>query len=184
MISKRVNCWLVFSIAVFFISIAGTAYADYWTKYISEENPPVSCGGKDLVAGMRCTGGRCDNISILCRGVANDISQTTQWWGPYCSEEEVNNMLPNGYYAKGISCQGKNCDNQSLLSASLYRVYPGRTIGVNHNSCQWTHWFSEENNPNKGKYNSAICPKNKYMVGMTCRGGDCDLKQLLCCGMQ
>lgn len=192
MISRKAYLRVVFVVAIVFLSLCGTVYADGWTNYTSEENPPLQCPNGQLVAGMRCTGNNCDNISLYCRSIGNRSGASVKW-GPYLSEEAPNNICPNGMYAKGVACRGSRCDNQSLL---YYRVN-----NANHNKCQWTRWFSEESCPpiapdipyclipgagsvplSSVKYNSAVCPGGTYVVGITCKGGYCDNKQLLCCG--
>lgn len=78
-------------------------------------------------------------------------------------------ICPKSSIASGLNCQGRYCDNISLTCSGDYRHLDGLE--------SWTHYFSEES---LTVSNSNICPDNKFLSGIRCRGRYCDELSLRC----
>jgi hypothetical protein len=87
-----------------------------WLPYFSEEGSYGAdeghCAGGDMwMTGLSCSGGYCDNISMLCSQMIGSSTGDCGWSGWY-SEEQAPFYAPYGYYVKGIECDGGYCDNK------------------------------------------------------------------------
>jgi|GEM_PF-2662201 len=145
------------------------AHAQDWRPYFSEENngETVCAGGID---GLRCNGGYCDNISLACK--AGAIGAAAGGWSPWFSEERPNNIFrcQRGTVATGMRCDGGNCDNLSVRCDPV----PDKVLS----DCRTTGFISEES-PN----DSAFFGSDRVLVGVECRGSNCDNKRLEHCAV-
>merc|ERR1719223_852729 len=66
-----------------------------------------------------------------------------------------------------IRCKDGKCDKKQLEGTNM--------DSWNLQSSSWTHWFSDDPGGN-----SAICPSNKFVTRMQCRGDNCDEMRLEC----
>jgi len=149
---------------------------------ISEETTPVSCG-RNLVAGITCRGGYCDNITPICGGFNQDVYDIR--WSQFVSEEnggEVSCNVTNPFergdwpagepaFIAGFACNGSYCDNIALECVALRNAFPESYGGP---SCNWTGWVSEETP-------TLRFPPGQAAVRMQCRGRYCDDKRFLVC---
>jgi hypothetical protein len=145
----------------------GQSEALLWTGYTSEEFPPLQCGSADLINGMECQGGDCDNIRVNCTnaGIAHGYSYFTSTF----SEEGTNwRECGPGEWVTGIACYGSRCDNVSLECTAI----PGRVA----HSCVWSGWFTDGSGPWQA-------PAGAYIRGAKCNGDHCDNMSVLYCRM-
>ncbi|MBN2350189.1 MAG: hypothetical protein JXJ22_15225 [Bacteroidales bacterium] len=97
-----------------------------WSPFISEElksNSFIAPNG-NLIAGLKCSGSYCDNISFLIaknRQALLYIDKNKQFWSPWISEEIKMNkyIAPQGHFIIGYECKDKYCDNRRFLVAPL-----------------------------------------------------------------
>ncbi|MEM7050177.1 MAG: hypothetical protein AAF604_10970 [Acidobacteriota bacterium] len=152
----------------------------------SEENPPSTCG-KNLLAGITCSGRYCDNLALRCGSRSYDLYDI-EWSRRFVSEEgegtascHVSNPfergdLPHGEpaFITGLACNGRYCDNLALECVALRDAFP-RSYGGR--DCRWTPWVSEETP-------SVRFPSNHGAIRMQCRGRYCDDKRFFVCPIQ
>lgn len=143
-----------------------------WTPQISEEQGAggVSCQAGYAARGMQCTGGRCDNVSLLCCPYSDVVSGSGEGfeWSDYVSEEQPGGFFYTDRVLAGVRCRGGSCDDMSgrmLASPRLGAI----------TQCRNTPFFSEEG------FNFAICEMNELTTGLRCTGGNCDNVSLRCC---
>lgn len=143
-----------------------------WTRQISEEAGAggASCAPGMAARGMQCTGGNCDNVSILCCPYSEVVSGTSESavWSSYVSEEQPAGFSYDDRVLAGIRCRGSRCDDMSG------RMLSGPNLGV-ISQCRNTSFFSEEG------FGFAICEMNEMITGLRCRGSNCDDISLRCC---
>ncbi|HWA72985.1 MAG TPA: hypothetical protein VG937_11640 [Polyangiaceae bacterium] len=90
----------------------GTRGSSTWTSYFSEEGTNYRyCGANQWVTSIACTGGYCDNISLLCTTISGVTPRDCHWTG--WMSEENGGALYFGfhYFMRGAQCSGSNCDN-------------------------------------------------------------------------
>ena len=172
---KRFSGWIA-ALLILFFGFDGLAQS------ISEETPPVSCG-RNLVAGITCQGGYCDNITPICGRFNQDVYDIR--WSRFVSEEgsgvvdcNVTNPFERGdwpagepAFIAGFSCKGSNCDNIALECVALRDAFP-ELLGTS--SCSWTGWVSEETP-------TLQFPPGQAAIRMQCRGRYCDDKRFFVC---
>ena len=135
------------------------------TAPTSEEYRPVYCADNQLVSGVFCRGGYCDNIGFKCTDVPNAISQSASWTDFFSEEAPSSRTCSNGF-AVGVRCLGSYCDDISLLCAQA-RNQP--------QSCYWTTaTFSDEQR-------DIDFPSGYYLAGAQCFGDYCDNKTFYLC---
>jgi len=143
--------------------------ASGWSRFTSEENPPLTISNGQLISAMRCTGRYCDNISLGYQNVPG-VNHISHSWTPYFSEEGTNYRVCSGNsFMTGINCRGSYCDNISLRCT----VVRGKIRGA---ACNWTPWFSEE-----AEYSPYLGGPDYYAAGLACRGSYCDDMSILAC---
>lgn len=143
-----------------------------WTPQISEENGSggASCPAAMAARGMQCTGGDCDNLSILCcpySDVTTGAFESAEW-SEYVSEEQPGGFFYGDRVLAGVRCRGGSCDDVSgrmLTSPSLGAI----------SECRNTSFFSEEG------FGFALCDMDELITGLRCRGDNCDDISLRCC---
>lgn len=140
--------------------------ANYWSPWISEEDPPFSCQNGYLIDFMQCGGRYCDNIAVRCYNTARDYGYS--YWTSYFSEEGTYyRYCANSSFMTGLNCKGSYCDNVSIKC-----TYPASTRKGN---CYWTSWFSEE-------YPGwRYLGDGYYAAGLACSGRYCDNKSVYAC---
>lgn len=95
-----------------------------WTPYFSEEGDGLAdeghCVGTDRwMTGLACSGGYCDNLSLLCSQLIGTATGGCFWSGWY-SEEQSPFVASDGYYLEGIECSGDYCDNKRYQYCWMY----------------------------------------------------------------
>ena len=197
-----------FRAALALIAIVGTSFVTtnahaelYWTPWVSEENggPPTYCGvWNEASVGFACSGGYCDNVSLLCETLPFNatLNSASEYWTAFFSEEDrgVSSVTSEGWYrydgdnyevchrsgnpglVSGIKCKGSYCDNISLKCAQPIKWKNGISYPVQVNNCQWSGWYSEEQR-------SVDFGPNRYITGVRCQGGYCDNKQFYVCSL-
>jgi hypothetical protein len=148
-----------------------TTLSPLWTGYTSEELPPISCTGTQLVRGIDCDGSYCDNVRIDCVSsgrTLGDVDATD-----FFSEEGAafgNNQrtCAADQWMTGISCQGNYCDRISLECMEI--------VGSIANDCQWTTptRYSEEDPP-------FSAGAGRFVRGVRCFNSNCDRKEYFHC---
>ena len=78
-------------------------------------------------------------------------------------------ICPEHAIASGISCSSRYCDNIALICSGNY----SHLDGMEH----WTRYISEESSSGT---NVAVCPGNKLLSGIRCKGNYCDKIALRC----
>lgn len=136
----------------------GQVEALLWTGTTSEEYPPLICDSMQLINGVECTGGYCDNIRVNCTNAS--VSHGASYWTTTFSEEGTNARFcgPNEWVT-GIACYGSNCDNVALECTYI----AGRTPS----SCVWSAWITDGSGP----WNA---PAGYFVRGAQCSGSYCD----------
>jgi hypothetical protein len=140
-----------------------------WTRYTSEEYPPINCEQTSMVNGIGCSGRYCDNVRMHCSptGLAGGSAS----WSSYFSEETGGagnrRMCGERQWLVGLACSGRYCDNLSIQC----RQFPAS----NPTSCYWTGWISEEGG------GTLWFGQGYYARGMECHGDYCDNKRLWVC---
>jgi hypothetical protein len=148
--------------ALFPLVAPSIARADYWTEWVSEENPPAICSSGHLIGGIRCRGSYCDDLSLYCVN-ANIQSVGRTYWSRNFSEESPSYFTcPGREYVTGIDCSGRYCDNVALFCTDIVNPVPANA------DCNWTGWISEEGG------GTLIFPRGYYMDGAQCSGRYCD----------
>jgi hypothetical protein len=142
-----------------------------WTRYTSEEDPPLICPNRQVVRGTHCTGSYCDNIALDCVFVGGGFGQHR--WLRYFSEEGTGpqrqgHCVGSDEWFSGITCQGSYCDNISMRCTRI----PNRRA----QNCEWSGWYSEEQPP-------FIAPAGRYIKAIECDGSYCDNKRYRHCRM-
>jgi hypothetical protein len=130
-----------------------------WTGvWFSEETPPSTCPSANLVTGVACWGGWCNDMQLECHGqYALGGTSWTSWF----SEEGTNYKICDGNgYVSGMACQGFWCDSLSLQCSATNTTPAAHT-------CAWSGWFSEEDTP-------FLAPGGTAIKGVQCNGGYCD----------
>lgn len=145
-----------------------------WTPSVSEELPPRSCGSGMAVAGLRCHGGYCDNMSLYCcaYGGTPPAGPSDPIWSPWISEEGPTNSYRRNNFVVGLRCRGAYCDEVSLS-------YNATQESKKPSTCYSTNYFSEE-----GPTPYRTCAPGYFVSGLSCRGSYCDDVQLECCQAQ
>jgi hypothetical protein len=139
-----------------------------WTYPTSDERAPADCDPGSMVGGVWCTGGWCDNVSLLCVPTGERTGSST--WTTYFSEEGTNERFcPDGYWVSGLACRGGWCDD-----VALYCLYYPDVPAPWYFDCRWTGWFSEED----GKMEF---PAGYYARGAACKGRRCDDMRFYIC---
>jgi hypothetical protein len=144
-----------------------------WSRWVSEEQGgTLYCGEPftsfdSVVAGARCSGANCDNISLLCARDQRDRSPSHNWTGAFSDEGNNQRICSGNKYVNGLQCTGGYCDNLNLRCADV--------AGWGRSSCYWTDWLSEENG------GQLAFRKNYYLAGVQCRGRYCDDKRFYAC---
>lgn len=86
-----------------------------WTSYFSEEGSGAAderhCPWGSFVTGIACSGGWCDNLSLLCTEAVGRGTGNCQW-SPWYSEEHGPFQASSGRYIAGVECNGGWCDNK------------------------------------------------------------------------
>jgi hypothetical protein len=146
--------------------VTNVATADYWTRMVSEETPPVSSAPGHLMSAFFCIGAYCDNIRI--KNKRNGSTHGTSNWTSWFSEEGRSQRKCTGKhrYVTGVACRGKFCDNLALKCTNV----PNKR----KTNCYWTPWFSEE----RGQM---ALRKGYFAAGMSCKGSYCDSKRIYAC---
>jgi len=158
----------------FFLVIAGiypSAALSWLTSSTSEEKQPITCGD-NLVTGMRCTGGYCDNIRLRCSSQRFDTGnrrwQNWTWDG---------NFIPSarcGYnqVITGVACKDSWCGKISIECTTL------REYRVLTNDCEPSGTISEEGSGRIG------FTADYYAVAVSCQGLWCDDKEFRICKIE
>ena len=162
-------------------SIEEAFLSGYWIGPISEE-PEIHEGrcvnGFEGVSAAHCSGGYCDNNSLLCsplpnRDVFSDfilpfgapfytstISEELPWNTASC-RTDINRPAGMQGFVIGMWSSGANSDNLSLI------CQPAR---ARYRNCRWTPYFSEE----QGSQDFQAYLANSYATGVRCKGKRCD----------
>jgi len=143
-----------------------------WTNWASDEEPLTiaKCASGSLVAAFQCSGGSCDNVSLLClpQFAQNQPGYWTDWFSEEGAQYGANVRFCNDkHWMTGISCSGGWCDNIRLYCQD----YPDLPV----RSCFWSAWISEENG---GTLNF---PPGYFARGAACDGGNCDNMSFYLC---
>ncbi|WP_437524471.1 hypothetical protein WME79_36085 [Sorangium sp. So ce726] len=185
-------------VALASIAAASPAQAG-WTGYVSEEDAPAYCFGREAATGFACWGDYCDEVALHCNGLPSwshlDIS--TRYWTSYFSEEgdsdlgevvcsdgpsggscEAFELGDNVRYCfggrgnKGI-VTGIDCADSYCDEISLECTKPavGRLT-----SCSWSGWLSEEE-----WY--VHFGSNRFITAVECSGDYCDNKRFYVCSL-
>lgn len=156
-----------------FLTIACLEPPPGWTGYTSDELPSLICADGEAVRGVECSGGWCDNISLLCEDTG--LPTGAQTWQPYFSEEAGSGGRANESYCpgpdwwmSGIDCGGGWCDNLSMLCTQV--------VGSSTGPCRWSGWYSEETG-------TFVAPEGHYITGIECSGNFCDELRYQYCEM-
>ena len=157
------------------------ASATVRTGYISEESSPPFLWCSDTghsVSGVRCSGSKCDNVSIRCHDMPY---HTPPGWYPYALTGNQHVCHDNGSAGvmTGFGCWGSYCDS-IILQCAEPSMYVG--IGREHaelTDCNWSDYFSEEDPWFAHGVNS-----NKWITGVECANSHCDDKRYYVCDMK
>lgn len=95
-----------------------------WQPFFSEEGSGTAdeghCPSGDMwVTGVDCSGGYCDNLSLLCTQFVGSATGSCAW-STWYSEEQSPFVAPWGYYVKGVECDGSYCDNKRYRYCWMY----------------------------------------------------------------
>jgi len=101
--------------------------SSYWhSQVISEEKPNASFRSDKLsepalIAGLKCSGRYCDNISFYVITTPYIQFSRNEWeWKPFFSEESPGSSVCNqNQFVLGLGCRGDYCDNISILCSSV-----------------------------------------------------------------
>ncbi len=118
----------------------------YWSKYFSEEPGEIEThyslgwhpyegdnyyvcnptGHSGVVTGIRCSGSRCDNISIECAVPTRFVDGKKYYvgaynceWSGWLSDENGDFIWDYGSYITGVECAGRFCDNMRFYMCSF-----------------------------------------------------------------
>lgn len=152
------------------ISAGTPAFADGGTT--SDELPPVVCNPGRFIAKVTCTGGYCDNVSIVCQDMRNARIGNT-FWTDFFSEEHGGFQgcpIGEGYFIAELACNHDYCDNVSLFCAQVTNLVPNSVV-----NCQNGNRFSEEGPTNFSEF------LGKFSYAAQCFGGYCDDMQFTFC---
>lgn len=146
--------------------VLSVAVVNDWTPFTSEEYPPIVCDGSSIVAGVKCEGYRCDNISAYCKPTAG--VRGGSYYTQYFSEEGHNwSLCAAGEWMTGLSCSGLLCDNVSVQCTKF------NNLGTS--SCHWSGWVSEEHG------GRLIFGPGERARGVECSGSYCGSKRFYVC---
>jgi hypothetical protein len=142
--------------------------AYYWTSYVTDGTPPVTCNNGHLLTGVDCSGSYCDNKYLECESASTTM--TTRSWTSYFSEESTSYRYcgspTSSSYVSGMSCIGSYCDKISLECTVTGFGAP--------TSCLWSGYFSEEDPPFQA-------PAGRFIKGVQCAGSYCDSVRFYYC---
>jgi hypothetical protein len=137
-----------------------------WTRYTSEESPPIGCEQTSMVTAFGCSGSYCDNVRMYCSPTG--LSGSGSSWTTYFSEEGNNRRFcGDRQWMVGLACSGRYCDNLAIQCRSFLASSP--------NGCFWTGWISEEGG------GTLYFGQGYYARGMECSGSYCDNKRFWVC---
>lgn len=147
---------------------AFSSYAWNWSRWFSEEKPPVTCFTGGVVSGVRCKGRFCDKLSLRCRpGTAGSPGART--WTSYFSEEHQRyRYCPAKHWMTGLACKGRFCDNIAIECTDM---------NVAGRNCRWEGWFSEEGP-------ALNLTGKRFIRGIECAGKFCDRKRYYTCALR
>ncbi len=103
----------------------------WWTRSISEESTGgrdtvdgvvvrvndnmQRCGTNAYIAGMRCSGRYCDNVSLYCKQFQNKRPNNCNWTSWVSEEHGGRLVFGSNQYAVGMECIGEYCDTKRFL---------------------------------------------------------------------
>ncbi|MFP2925410.1 hypothetical protein ACLESO_09355 [Pyxidicoccus sp. 3LG] len=146
----------------------GQSEALLWTGYTSEEFPPLQCDSNQLINGLECSGGYCDNIRVNCTA-ATSVSHGASYFTSTFSEEATSyRYCGANEWVTGIACYGSRCDNVSLECTAI----SGRSVG----SCYWSSYYTDGSGPWQA-------PAGYFVRGAQCRGEYCDDMRFYYCAL-
>lgn len=131
------------------------------TNWVSNEDPPASCGNDEIAVGFGCGDTNCDDMSLECANKGGVIEQG--YWSNWVSEESPNNvhLCPFDQYITDVVCTGKNCDNVAIqCTATSY----------DKDNCYWSDYVDPPTNVAL----SYTAPANHGIAGIQCAGSYCD----------
>ncbi len=148
---------------------------EYWTDAFSEEGSgEMTCASGFAVAGVSCSGDRCDKKRLLCRPYlpSQDEARRAYWHPQVISEEQPNasfrtDSLPQPSFVGGLKCSGGFCDNISFFVIETPHL-------TRTGQWEWKPFFSEESP------GVSICNQNQFLTGVGCKGDNCDNVALHC----
>lgn len=146
----------------------------YWGASFSEEAGAMgTCSSGYVMAGLRCAGANCDNLTMQCCPYmdGNDPSATVilPMMPPGVSEEQPDGLTYASGFVSKLMCFGGRCDNIAMEFIMTPKLR-------NTKQCHFIEWVSEEAPGERS------CPDGSYVSGLKCRGQDCDDVSLYCCG--
>lgn len=140
-----------------------------WTRYTSEEFPPITCEQTSMITALGCAGRYCDNVRIYCTPTGLAGGDTS--WSSYFSEETGGagnrRFCGDRQWMVGVACRGRYCDDVSIQCRYFANTAP--------TGCYWTGWISEEGG------GTLYFGLGYYARGMECQGSYCDNKRLYVC---
>jgi hypothetical protein len=165
-----------------------------WTPYVSEEgsSPWALCDAStDAAFGFDCSGGFCDNVSLWCDSLPDDLTIVRYHASSWFSEEGDNlreciapgpaswwsGSPPTDRWSgvvTGIRCSGSNCDNLSIECGKAVSVSTSETA-VLYDCDFWAISLSEESPP--------MDFGDRVITGARCDGSYCDNVLLTVCGL-
>ncbi|GBG27376.1 Hypothetical Protein FCC1311_035982 [Hondaea fermentalgiana] len=96
-----------------------TTSTSRYTAWFSEEQSSVSwCSESEYVAGMQCSGSKCDNLRLICRPLADGC----QWNGGAMTKYVDDNDTYENFGTKalrGVRCHQRYCGKLELRFATL-----------------------------------------------------------------
>ncbi len=195
---KRLRSLLIAALSL--ASFVGTASADYWSPYVSEEDSGRAtwCNEYNQGAiGFGCSGSYCDSVHLLCQSLPTGvkIDAATNYWSEWMSEEDggIEGSFAGGWYGQdgdtyhvcnykkatpgivnSMKCSGSYCDKVAVECGIPKKTVSGTTYAVGATNCAWTSWRSEENA-------SVSFGVNRFITGVECSGSYCDSMRFYVC---
>lgn len=143
------------------------SYRSYWTRWASEEDPPIDCAHGTFAKAFDCRGPYCNDVQLLCRSGKAYRNKGSYWTSWFSEERRGRRVCGSHSWLTGVNCSGWWCDNLSIRCT---------TTEKRATNCRWSGRYSEEDH-------WFTAPDGYFIHGIACYGAYCDEKKYQYCRM-